>query len=50
MARKDIRLMLEAADGNDTAVLASIAKRMDDAIAKGHGSDDLGAIAAEAVR
>jgi 3-hydroxyisobutyrate dehydrogenase len=50
MARKDMRLMLEAAGSQPTVVLPSIAKRMDDAIAKGHGQDDLGAIAAEVVR
>jgi 3-hydroxyisobutyrate dehydrogenase-like beta-hydroxyacid dehydrogenase len=50
MARKDMRLMLEAAGAQPTVVLQSIAARMDDAIAKGHGQDDLGAIAAEVVR
>lgn len=50
MARKDVRLMLEAAAGQPMTVLPSIAKAMDDAIAKGHGQDDLGAIAAEVVR
>src|SRR4051812_33394558 len=50
MARKDMRLMLEAADGEPLVVLPPIAKRMDDAIAKGHGAEDLGAIAAEVVR
>jgi 3-hydroxyisobutyrate dehydrogenase-like beta-hydroxyacid dehydrogenase len=50
MARKDMRLMLEAAGPQPTIVLQSIAQRMDDAIAKGHGQDDLGAIAAEVVR
>jgi 3-hydroxyisobutyrate dehydrogenase-like beta-hydroxyacid dehydrogenase len=50
MARKDMRLMLEAAGSQPTVVLQSIAARMDDAIAKGHGQDDLGAIAAEVVR
>jgi 3-hydroxyisobutyrate dehydrogenase-like beta-hydroxyacid dehydrogenase len=50
MARKDMRLMLEAADGQPLVVLPQIAKRMDDAIAKGHGRDDLGAIAAEVIR
>ena len=49
-ARKDMRLMLEAADGRPTVVLQAIADRMDDAIAKGHGQDDLGAIAAEVMR
>jgi 3-hydroxyisobutyrate dehydrogenase len=50
MARKDMRLMLEAADGEPLVVLPPIAKRMDEAIAKGHGAEDLGAIAAEVVR
>jgi 3-hydroxyisobutyrate dehydrogenase len=50
MARKDVRLMLEAAGNQPVTVLASIAKSMDAAIANGHGSDDLGAIAAEVVR
>jgi 3-hydroxyisobutyrate dehydrogenase len=50
MARKDMRLMLEAAGGQPMAVLPCIAKRMDEAIGKGHGQDDLGAIAAEVVR
>ena len=50
MARKDVRLMLEAANGQPTVVLGPIARRMDEAIADGHGSDDLGAIAAEVVR
>jgi len=50
MARKDMRLMLEAAAGQPMTVLPAIAQRMDEAIAKGHGQDDLGAIAAELVR
>jgi len=50
MARKDMRLMLEAAGGQPMTVLPAIAKAMDDAIAKGHGKDDLGAIAAEVIR
>lgn len=50
MARKDIRLMLEAAGDQPLTVLPAIAKRMDDAIANGHGKEDLGAIAAEVVR
>jgi 3-hydroxyisobutyrate dehydrogenase len=50
MARKDTRLMLEAADGQPLTVLPGIAKRMDDAIASGHGKDDLGSIAAELLR
>ena len=50
MARKDMRLMLEAAAGQPMTVLPAIAKAMDEAIAKGHGKDDLGAIAAEVIR
>jgi 3-hydroxyisobutyrate dehydrogenase-like beta-hydroxyacid dehydrogenase len=50
MARKDMRLMLEAAAGQPMTVLPGIAKAMDAAIAKGHGKDDLGAIAAEVIR
>jgi len=49
MARKDLRLMIEAAGGQPMVVLPSIAKRMDEAIAAGHGREDLGAIAAEVV-
>ena len=50
MARKDMRLMLEAAAGQPLTVLPGIAQRMDEAIAKGHGHEDLGVIAAESVR
>jgi 3-hydroxyisobutyrate dehydrogenase len=46
MARKDVRLMLEAADGKPLVALPAIARRMDDVIAAGHGDDDLAAIAA----
>lgn len=46
MARKDMRLMLEAAGDEPLAALPAIAARMDDAIAQGHGKDDMGAIAA----
>src|SRR5258706_477415 len=49
MARKDIRLMIETAGSQPMTVLPGIAKRMDEAIAKGHGADDLGAIAAEVI-
>lgn len=45
MARKDMRLMLEAAAGQALAVWPAIAERMDAAIAAGHGHDDMGAIA-----
>jgi len=47
MARKDVRLMIEAAGGQPMVVVPCIAKRMDEAIAEGHGHEDLGAIAAE---
>lgn len=50
MARKDMRLMLETAAGQPLAVLPGVAARMDDAIAKGHGRDDVGAIAADLIR
>ena len=50
MARKDIRLMIDAAGGQPLTVLPHIAKTMDAAIADGHGSEDLGVIAAEALR
>jgi len=50
MARKDIRLMIDAAGDQPLTVLPHVAKRMDDAIAQGHGSEDMGVIAAEALR
>ena len=46
MARKDVRLMLEAAGAQPLVVLPALAARMDDAIAAGHGKDDLAAIVA----
>jgi 3-hydroxyisobutyrate dehydrogenase len=49
MARKDMRLMLEAAGTEPLVSLPSIAQRMDEAIAEGHGKDDLGAIAARSI-
>jgi len=49
MARKDIRLMLETAGARPLAVLPSLAVRMDDVIAQGHGQDDFGVIARDAV-
>jgi len=50
MARKDMRLMLEAAGDQPMTLLPAIARQMDKAIADGHGKEDLGAIAAELVR
>ena len=41
--------MIEAAGGQPMVVLPGIATRMDEAIAKGHGQDDLAAIGAEVV-
>jgi 3-hydroxyisobutyrate dehydrogenase-like beta-hydroxyacid dehydrogenase len=49
MARKDMRLMMEAAGAQPMVVLPAIAQRMDEAIAKGHGHEDLGAIAADLI-
>jgi 3-hydroxyisobutyrate dehydrogenase-like beta-hydroxyacid dehydrogenase len=49
MARKDVRLMMEAADGFPLLVLPKIAERMDRAIAAGRGQQDLAAVAAEVV-
>ena len=45
MARNDIRLMIEAAGREPLTVHPAIAARMDEAIAAGHGKDDMGAIA-----
>lgn len=50
MARKDVRLMLETAGERPLATLPGIAARMDVLIAKGHGEEDLGALAVDAVR
>jgi 3-hydroxyisobutyrate dehydrogenase len=49
MARKDMRLMIEAAGRQPLTVLPAIADKMDEAIAGGHGAEDLAAIAAEVV-
>jgi 3-hydroxyisobutyrate dehydrogenase-like beta-hydroxyacid dehydrogenase len=49
MARKDARLMIEAAQGRELAVLPAVAKRMDALIARGFGSDDMGVLAVDAV-
>jgi 3-hydroxyisobutyrate dehydrogenase len=46
MARKDVRLMLEAAAGAPLVLLPALATRFDEAIAEGHGRDDVGSIAA----
>jgi len=50
MARKDVRLMIETADGFPLAALDGIAKRMDLLIAEGRGRDDLAVIAKDSTR
>jgi 3-hydroxyisobutyrate dehydrogenase-like beta-hydroxyacid dehydrogenase len=50
MARKDVRLMIETADGIPLAALDGIAKRMDALIAEGRASDDLAVIAKDSTR
>ncbi|MEQ1508052.1 MAG: NAD(P)-binding domain-containing protein [Myxococcota bacterium] len=44
MARKDVRLMVEAAGDQRLIALPAIARRMDELLADGHGSDDLTAL------
>jgi hypothetical protein len=50
MARKDVRLMLEAIGTRPLAALPAIAARMDALIAAGHGAKDAGALAIDAAR
>jgi len=50
MARKDVRLMLETAEGIPLAVLPALAARMDALIQGGHGDQDVGVLAVDAVR
>jgi len=50
MARKDVRLMLETADGKPLSVLPGVAARMDRLIAEGHGADDLAVLSKAVVR
>jgi 3-hydroxyisobutyrate dehydrogenase len=50
MARKDIGLMLDCIGGLPVAALGAIAKRADELIAAGHGQEDLGVMAIEAVK
>jgi 3-hydroxyisobutyrate dehydrogenase-like beta-hydroxyacid dehydrogenase len=49
MARKDVRLMMEAAGHQPLSALPSVAARMDALIAEGRGGLDLGALALTAV-
>jgi 3-hydroxyisobutyrate dehydrogenase len=50
MARKDVGLMLQAIGDGPMAALPSIAARMDQLIAAGHGAKDASAMAIDAVR
>jgi len=50
MARKDVRLMLETAGDRPMAVLPSVANRMDQLIAAGHGADDCCVLGIDAVQ
>jgi 3-hydroxyisobutyrate dehydrogenase-like beta-hydroxyacid dehydrogenase len=50
MARKDVRLMIESANGAPLVTLPAIAARMDALIAEGFGASDLGVIGKDAVR
>ena len=50
MARKDVRLMLEAIGERPLAALPGIAARMDQLIAQGHGARDAGVLSIDAVR
>jgi 3-hydroxyisobutyrate dehydrogenase len=47
MARKDVRLMTEAAAGGRLLILPAIANRMDEVIAEGRGQHDLAALGVE---
>jgi 3-hydroxyisobutyrate dehydrogenase-like beta-hydroxyacid dehydrogenase len=49
MARKDVRLMIEAAGDKPLSVLPSLAARMDALLAAGHGADDLAIVAKDVV-
>ena len=49
MARKDARLMIEAAGPQPLTVLPALAKRMDELIARGLAAQDVGALAIESV-
>jgi 3-hydroxyisobutyrate dehydrogenase len=49
MARKDIRLMVEAAGDDALHLLPAIAARMDTLLSRGHARDDMGVLAIDAV-
>jgi 3-hydroxyisobutyrate dehydrogenase-like beta-hydroxyacid dehydrogenase len=50
MARKDVGLMLEAAGDRPLAALRSVAVRMDQLVAAGHGADDFSVLGIDAVQ
>ncbi len=50
MARKDVKLMIEAAGDRPLAALPSLAARMDALIAAGHGAEDFAVLAIDAIR
>jgi 3-hydroxyisobutyrate dehydrogenase-like beta-hydroxyacid dehydrogenase len=50
MGRKDVRLMLETTGDRPMAALPSIAARMDQLIAAGHGADDCSVLGVDAVQ
>ena len=50
MARKDVRLMLETTGDRPLAALPSIAARMDQLIAAGHGTQDASVLAVDTVQ
>ena len=50
MARKDVRLMLETTGDRPLAALQSIAARMDQLIAAGHGAQDASVLAVDSVQ
>jgi 3-hydroxyisobutyrate dehydrogenase len=49
MARKDLALMLDAVGDAPLSALRAIAERADTLISRGHGGDDLGVLAVDAV-
>ena len=49
-ARKDVRLMIEAAPGRDLAILPGLAARMDALLGRGHAADDVAVLGVDADR
>ena len=52
MARKDLRLMIETAANGDAplAIVPALASRFDALLAQGHGAEDVGVLAVDAVK